>query len=298
MTGVTSTLDSPLPDHRVRSARVHRGLRLLRKYPTACAGGVLLAVIIVLGLFAPWLGTVDPTAIAPGRRALLPSAQHWFGTDSLGRDLYSRVLYGARISMLVGSSVALLAAFFGTVLGMLSGSIRWLDPIFMRVMDGLMSIPAILLAIALMSLTQGSVGNVIVAIVIVEVPRVARLIRGLVLSIRERPFVEAAIVSGTPSYRIMLRHILPNTFAPLIVQATHIFAAAIVIEAILSFIGAGAPPTTPSWGNIMAEGRALWQIKPHIVFIPAAFLSLTVLSINVLGDGLRDALDPHSMRSF
>lgn len=277
---------------------VRRGLRLLRKYPTASAGGVVLLGVIALGLFAPWLGTVDPTAIAPGRRALLPSTQYWFGTDSLGRDLYSRVLYGARVSMLVGSCVALLAAFFGTLLGMLSGSIRWLDPILMRVMDGVMSIPAILLAIALMSLTQGSVGNVIVAIVIVEVPRVARLVRGLVLSIRERPFVQAAIVSGSSRYRIMLRHILPNTFAPLIVQATHIFAAAIVIEAILSFIGAGAPPITPSWGNIMAEGRALWQVKPHIVFIPAVFLSLTVLSINVLGDGLRDALDPHSMRSF
>jgi peptide/nickel transport system permease protein len=275
-----------------------RGLRLLRKYPTACAGGVVLLGIVGLALFAPWLGTVDPTRIAPGRRAFLPSAQYWFGTDSLGRDLYSRVLYGARLSVLVGSSVALLASFFGTLIGVLSGSIRWLDSIVMRVMDGLMSIPAILLAIALMSLTQGSVGNVIVAIVIVEVPRVARLIRGLVLSIRERPFVEAAIVSGSPPALVMLRHILPNTFAPLIVQATHIFAAAIVIEAILSFIGAGAPPTTPSWGNIMADGRALWQVKPHIVFIPAIFLSLTVLSINVLGDGLRDALDPHSMRSF
>jgi peptide/nickel transport system permease protein len=283
-------IDAATPPQTLAS----RVLRIVIRYPAACAGGVMLFVVVVLGLFAPWLGTVDPTALAPGRRGLPPSAQYWFGTDTLGRDLYSRVLYGARVSLVVGSCVALLSAIIGMMIGVLSGVVRWLDPIVMRAMDGLMSIPAILLAIALTSLTHGSITNVIVAITVVEVPRVARLLRGLVLSIRERPFVEAAVVSGSPPSRVISRHILPNTLAPLMVQATHIFAAAMIIEAILSFIGAGMPPIIPSWGNIMAEGRALWQVKPHIVFIPATFLSIAVLSVNMLGDGLRDALDPHS----
>ena len=167
-----------------------------------------------------------------------------------------------------------------------------LDTVVMRVMDGLMSIPPILLAIALMALTRGSVGNVVTAIAIAEVPRVARLVRGVVLSLREQPYVEAAIASGTRAPKIILKHILPNTLAPIIVQATFICASAMITEATLSFIGAGTPPTIPSWGNIMAEGRALWQVKPYIVFFPALFLSITVMAVNLLGDGLRDALDP------
>jgi peptide/nickel transport system permease protein len=196
------------------------------------------------------------------------------------------------VSLLVGFSVAILASVVGTFIGLVSGFVRKLDAVIMRCMDGLMSIPPILLAIALMALTRGSVGNVILAITLAEVPRVARLARGLVLSLREQPYVEAAIAAGTRVPRIMLRHILPNMLAPLCVQATYICASAMITEAILSFIGAGTPPTVPSWGNIMAEGRALWQVKPFIVFIPAAFLSVTVLAVNLLGDGLRDALDP------
>lgn len=264
----------------------------MRRYPTIVLGGTLLAMILLLAVAAPLLGTVDPTALAPSKRLRFPSAQYWFGTDSLGRDLYSRTLFGARVSLEVGFGVAILATIAGSTIGLVSGFVRWADSLIMRVMDGLMSIPPILLAIALMALTRGSVGNVITAITIAEIPRVSRLVRGVVLSLREQPYVEAAIACGTRTPLIIWRHILPNTLASITVQATYICASAMITEAILSFIGAGTPPITPSWGNIMAEGRALWQVKPYIVFFPAAFLSLTVLAVNLLGDGLRDALDP------
>jgi peptide/nickel transport system permease protein len=242
------------------------------------------------------LGTVDPTALAPARRTREPSAVYWFGTDMLGRDIYSRVLFGARVSLAVGFSVAMLGSLAGLLIGLTSGFFRWADGLIMRVMDGVMSIPPILLAIALMALTRGSVGNVITAITIAEIPRVSRLVRGVVLTLREQPYVDAAVAAGTRTPTILLRHILPNTIAPITVQATYVCASAMIIEAILSFIGAGTPPTIPSWGNIMAEGRALWQVKPHIVFFPAIFLSTTVLAVNLLGDGLRDALDPRMVK--
>ena len=265
---------------------------LFRRYPTMVVGGALLLLIVLMAVFAPFLWTVDPTALAPAKRTRFPSEQYWFGTDMLGRDVYSRVLYGARISLIVGFAVAALASAIGMSIGLISGFVRWADGIIMRVMDGLMSIPPILLAIALMALTRGSVGNVITAITIAEIPRVSRLVRGVVLSLREQPYVEAAIASGTRTPLIIWRHILPNTLAPITVQATYICASAMITEAILSFIGAGTPPIIPSWGNIMAEGRALWQVKPYIVMFPAVFLSITVLAVNLLGDGLRDALDP------
>jgi peptide/nickel transport system permease protein len=258
----------------------------------------LLLLLVLIAIFAPYLGTVDPTAIAPAKRTRPPSAIYWFGTDLLGRDIYSRVLYGSRVSLTVGLSVAALAMFAGLVIGLVAGCVRWADGILMRVMDGLMSIPPILLAIALMALTRGSVGNVILAITLAEIPRVSRLVRSVVLSLREQPYVDAAVTSGTRMPMIILRHILPNTVAPMLVQATYICASAMIVESILSFIGAGTPPTIPSWGNIMAEGRALWQIKPYIVFFPAAFLSVTVLAVNLLGDGLRDALDPRMAKSL
>jgi peptide/nickel transport system permease protein len=246
----------------------------------------------MIAILAPYLGTVDPTALAPIKRLREPSAEYWFGTDALGRDVYSRVIYGARISLIVGFAVATFASAIGTFVGLVSGFVRPLDAVLMRVMDGLMSIPSILLAIALMALLGASVENVVIAVTVGEFPRVSRLIRGVVLSLREQPFVEAAIASGTRVPKIIWKHILPNTLAPLTVNATFICASAMITEAALSFIGAGTPPIIPSWGNIMAEGRALWQIKPFIVFFPAIFLCITVLSVNLLGDGLRDALDP------
>jgi peptide/nickel transport system permease protein len=275
-------------------AEVRRGRirTFIRRHPTVALGGFLLGVMVFIAIFAPWLGTSDPQALAPARRVRPPSEMFWFGTDMLGRDVYSRVLYGARVSLIVGLSVALLASAAGLFIGLFSGFLRILDGVMMRIMDGLMSIPPILLAIALMALTRGSVQNVIIAITIAEIPRVSRLVRCVVLSLREQPYVEAAIAAGTTTPRIIWRHILPNTLAPLTVQATYIAASAMITEAILSFIGAGTPPTIPSWGNVMAEGRALWQVAPYIVFFPAVFLSITVLAVNLLGDGLRDALDP------
>ncbi|QAU47886.1 ABC transporter permease [Bradyrhizobium guangzhouense] len=281
-----------LPDI-LRPVTIRRGfIGFLRSHPTVAVGGVLLLMLVLIAVFAPYLWTVDPTALAPARRTRAPSALYWFGTDALGRDIYSRVLFGARVSLTVGLSVAIFASAAGLAIGMVSGFVRWADGILMRFMDGLMSIPPILLAIALMALTRGSVGNVILAITVAEIPRVSRLVRSVVLSLREQPYVDAAVACGTRTPMIILRHILPNTVAPMLVQATYICASAMITEAILSFIGAGTPPTIPSWGNIMAEGRALWQVKPYIVFFPAAFLSITVLAVNLLGDGLRDALDP------
>jgi peptide/nickel transport system permease protein len=273
--------------------RPHHGfIGFVRRHPTIAIGGALLALMVLMALLAPYLWTVDPTTINTSRRTRAPSELYWFGTDMLGRDIYSRVIYGARVSLTVGFLVAMLASVVGLAIGLVSGMVRWADGIIMRVMDGMMSIPPILLAVALMALTRGSVVNVVMAITIAEIPRVARLVRGVVLSLREQPYVDAAIAAGTRVPMIILRHILPNTLAPMTVQATYICASAMIIEAILSFIGAGVPPITPSWGNIMAEGRALWQVKPFIVFFPAAFLSVTVLAVNLVGDGLRDALDP------
>lgn len=262
------------------------------RHPTLAIGLVLLAIVVILAVFAPLLGTVDPTALAPAKRTREPSALYWFGTDAYGRDIYSRVLYGLRVSLLVGFLTALLASIAGLLIGIVSGYLRALDAVVMRMMDGLMSIPPILLAVALMALTRASVENVIMAITIAEIPRVSRLVRGVVLSLREQPYVDGAIAAGSTTARVIFRHILPNTVAPLTVQATYICGSAMITESILSFIGAGTPPITPSLGNIMADGRTLWQVKPYIILFPAIFLSITVLAVNLLGDGLRDALDP------
>ena len=264
----------------------------MSRRPDIWIGGMLLAIMAVIALLSPYLVAADPRALSPGSRLLTPSAAHWFGTDQLGRDLFARVLWGARVSLLVGLSVAVLSALFGTAIGLLSASSRSVDAVVMRVMDGVMSIPAILLAIALMAVAGASVANVIVAITLVEIPRVSRLVRGVVLSLREQPYVEAAISVGTPHPTIMIRHILPGVVPPLIVQATFIWATAMILEAALSFIGAGTPPSTPSWGNLLADARALWQIRPTLVFFPAGFLFVTLLAVNMWGDGLRDVLDP------
>jgi peptide/nickel transport system permease protein len=281
-----------LPDV-LPARRARRGVvGFLLRHPAIAVGGCLLLLVVLMAILSPYLGTRDPTALAPARRIRVPSAEYWFGTDLLGRDIYSRVVYGARVSLVVGFSVSLLASAAGLVVGLVSGMVRWTDGIIMRVVDGMMSIPPILLAVALMALTRGSVQNVVIAITLAEIPRVARLVRGVVLSLREQPYVDAAVAAGSGMPTIILRHILPNTLPPIIVQATYICASAMIVEAILSFIGAGVPPMTPSWGNIMADGRSLWQVKFYIVLFPAAFLSVTVFAVNLLGDGLRDALDP------
>lgn len=269
-------------------------------------GGVVLAVLLVIAVTAPWLGTVDPTLFDAGSRDLLPGAmgeitnldnestphKFLFGSDSFGRDIYSRVIFGTRVSLIVGIAVAALSLLFGVLLGLLSGTLRRLDGPLMRLMDGVMAIPGILIAIALVALWRPSLTTVVIAIAIPEIPRVTRLVRSLVLSIREEPYVEAAISLGTPLFTIMFRHILPNTIAPLIVQGTYICASAILTEAILSFLGVGLPTDLPTWGNIMAEGRVQFNQFPHNVFFPGVFLALTVLAVNILGDGLRDILDP------
>jgi peptide/nickel transport system permease protein len=290
MAVVQGDLTVPVP------ARQSRLWRHVRRHPTIVIGGVLLAIMLAMAVFAPWLGTVDPQALAPVRRLKWPSAAYWFGTDMLGRDVYSRTIYGARVSLVVGISVALFSTALGLAIGVVTGFTRWVDAVVMRIMDGLMSIPSVLIAIALMALTRASLQNVVFAITVAEVPRVTRLVRGVVLTLREQPYVEAAIASGTGFFRILWRHIVPNTLAPLLVQGSYIAASAMITEAILSFIGAGTPPNVPSWGNIMAEGRSLFQVAYYIVLFPGLMLSVTVLAINLLGDGLRDALDPRLAR--
>ncbi len=269
-------------------------------------GAFALLFLIIVSIGAPYLGTVDPTLFDAGSRDLTPgqsgeittlegeTLKHRFlmGSDSFGRDIYSRVLYGGRVSLLVGVSCALVALAFGILCGLTAGYVRWLDGPLMRLMDGVMAIPAILIAIALVALWRASLPTVIVAIAIPEIPRVTRLVRSLVLSLREEPYVEAAVALGSSTPRIMFGHILPNTLAPLVVQGTYIVGFAILIEAILSFLGVGLPPDIPTWGNIMAEGRVQFVAYPHNVFFPGLFLAATVLAVNILGDGLRDTLDP------
>ena len=266
--------------------------------PATSIGLALLSVLVLTAIFAPFLATHHPNELDPTARLRAPSAGNWFGSDMLGRDIYSRVVYGARVSLAVGLCVAIASTFFGFVFGLISGFIRWTDGPIMRLMDGLMSIPSILLAITLITLFEPNIFNVILAITIAEIPRTSRLVRSAVLSLREQPFVDAAITAGTRTPMIIIRHILPNTLGPVTVQATYVCASAMIIESVLSFIGAGLPPSVPSWGNILAEGRALWLVKPYIIFFPAVFLSITVLAVNLLGDGLRDRLDPYSNRDI
>ncbi len=272
--------------------------RWLRKHPTLVLGALLLIAMALLSIAAPWIATHHPQDIDPLARMQPASAEHWFGTDALGRDVFSRAVWGGRVSMVVGLTVACLATVFGVLLGLLAGFVRWTDPFIMRVMDGLMAIPGILLAIALMAVTQASLTTVIVAITIPEVPRVARLVRSLALTLREQLFVEAAHAVGTRLPLILLRHVLPNIVAPLIVQATFVAAAAVLTEAVLSFLGVGVPAQTPSWGNMMAEGRNFVAVAFHIILYPGMLLAATVLAINLLGDGLRDALDPRLARQL
>ena len=267
----------------------------IRRNPTIVIGSTILLFFLVVALLAPWIAG-DPLAFEPLNRLQRPSAEFWFGTDQLGRDVFSRVVYGTRISLIVGASVALVATVIGVVIGVLCGYYRRVDEIVMRMMDGLMAIPAILLAVALITLMKASLLIVIIAISIPEIPRVVRLVRSVVLTVRALPYIEAAVSTGTRGLLIMRRHILPSTIAPLVVQATFVASAAVLIEAGLSFLGAGTPPEIPSWGNVIASGRAFFQLAPWIIFFPGLMLALAVLAINLVGDGLRDSLDPRIAR--
>jgi peptide/nickel transport system permease protein len=273
-------------------------VRFCRRNPMISMGAVVILMMAVLSIGAPFLTGKDPRELDPVSRLMKPSPSMWFGADALGRDLWTRTLYGGRVSLAVGATVGILATVLGLFIGLFSGYFRTVDAILMRVMDGMMAIPAILLAIALATLTRPSVPAVIFAITVPSVPRIARLVRSVVLSVREQLYVEAAIASGTGTLRVLLRHILPNTLAPLMVEATYVCASAIITEAYLSFLGAGTPLEIPSWGNIMAEGRVYFHQAPWMILIPGIFVALTVLAINILGDGLRDMLDPRIARSL
>ena len=270
-------------------------LRFARRNPTIVIGGLMLTVLVALAVLAPWI-TADPFKQTPANRLRPPSERFWFGTDRYGRDVFARTLYGARVSLVVGLSVATISSVIGLALGLLCGYFRRVDGIVMRVMDGVMAIPSILLAIALITLSRPGLGIVITAIVIPEVPRIVRVVRAVVLAIKSQPYIDSAIAGGTRTVKLLLRHILPNTLAPLIVQATYVCASAMLIEAGLSFLGAGVPPEIPSWGNIIAQSRDFFQIAPWAILIPGAFLALTVFAVNMLGDGLRDGLDPRLAR--
>ncbi|HAG46140.1 MAG TPA: peptide ABC transporter permease [Gammaproteobacteria bacterium] len=281
----------------VRGSLGARVWQYCRRNPTIVIGALLLLMMLIIALLASHL-TPDPMKLNPIKRLRVPGEGMLFGTDMYGRDVFARTLHGSRISLLVGLSAAAVSTLFGLTIGLMAGYNRLFDTIVMRFMDGIMAIPSILLAIALVSLTGASVGIVIVAISIPEIPRVVRLVRSVVLTIREQPYVEAAISVGARLPKILLRHILPNTLAPLIVQATYVCASAMITEAILSFLGAGTPPDIPSWGNVISEGRQYFQRAPWIIFFPGVFLTITVLAVNILGDGLRDGLDPRIARQM
>jgi peptide/nickel transport system permease protein len=281
---------------RNRPSAARRIASFLAKHPAILIGGAVLLLFVVIALLAP-LVLPDPLRLNPLQRLRTPSLQHPFGTDQFGRSTLSRTLNGTRISLTVGILVAIVTTVIGLLFGLLAGFLRRVDNVIMRLMDGIMAIPGILLAIALMSLFGSSIQNVVVAISIAEIPRMARIVRSSVLVIREQPYVEAAVTNGTKLPRLLWRHVLPNIAAPVIVQATYVFASAMIVESVLSFLGAGTPPTIPSWGNMLAEGRQYLQRAPWTVAFPGVCLALLVLTVNVLGDALRDALDPRLSRS-
>ena len=253
--------------------------------------------MVLIALLASEL-TNDPMKLNPIKRLKHPGNETWFGTDMFGRDIFARTLHGAQISLLAGISVAIISTIIGTSIGLFAGYFSLFDKIIMRLMDGIMAIPSILLAIALVGLTGASLLNVIIANSIPEIPRFVRIVRSVVLSVKEQTYIEAVLSVGVKTHNILFRHILPNSLAPIIVQATYVCASAMIWEAILSFLGAGTPPDVPTWGNIIAEGRVYFQRAPWIIFFPGLFLGITVLSVNLLGDGLRDGLDPKISRQM
>lgn len=270
---------------------------LMRQNPNMALGLAIVGVAVLMAVFAPLITRVDPQALDPVNRLQAPSAAAFFGTDSVGRDVFSRTIYGSRLSLAIGLCVTLATIVSGVAIGIVAGYNKVADNVIMRFMDGLMAFPSFLLAIALVALLGASFQNVVIALSVVETPRVARIVRGSVLSLRERQYVEGALAVGARPLRILARHIFPNLVAPLTVQATYVFALAILVEAGLSFLGAGVPPFIPSWGNMMGEAKLYMQLAVWTIFFPGLFLSLTVLGANLVGDGLRDTLDPRLRRT-
>ena len=284
-----------IPQRGFRDRSVERLMTVqleLRRNPNMLIGLIILLLAVLMAAFAPIISTDEPKALDPVNRLMAPSAEAYFGTDSVGRDVFSRTIFGSRLSLAIGASVTVLTIIAGVVIGIVSGYYKLADNIVMRFMDGLMAFPSFLLAIALVALLGASFQNVVIALSVVETPRVVRIVRGSVLSLRERQYVEGALAVGARPLRILFTHIFPNLVAPLTVQATFVFALAILVEAGLSFLGAGVPPDVPSWGNMMGDANLLKQLAPWMIFFPGLFLSLTVLGANLLGDGLRDTLDP------
>jgi peptide/nickel transport system permease protein len=296
MTASDAIADAPLEEEQDIAEQRQSPLRMtvvrLFRHRLFRWGLFLFGIIVIAGVLAPWLTDADPNKITMRAKFLMPDADHLFGTDNFGRSLWSRVLWGAQLSLVIGSSVVVLNAIFGTLLGAVSGYFRRLDNPLMRVNDALMAFPAILLAIAVTAVLGASTLNVILALSIVYIPRTARIVRASVIVLREMEYVQAAIAAGAGHTRILWRHILPNAMAPLIVQLSFLFAYAVLAEATLSFLGLGAVPPTPTWGNIMAEGRQYMVDAPWIITIPGIALMITVMGLNLLGDGLRDVLDP------
>ena len=281
-----------------RAAEKPLSLRLLSQLSPASTGiapfiaTILLLAVILLTVFSPWIATHDPLAMDPLKRLQSASGEHLLGTDAYGRDLFSRMILGGRISLVIGIAAAATALILGVLIGLIAGYFRTADALIMRAMDALMAMPSILIAIALVALNGPSIGSVIMAITVPEVPRVVRLVRSVVLTVREEPYVEAALALGSSTPKILFQHLLPNTMAPMIVQGTYIIASAILTEALLSFLGAGISTEIPTWGNIMAEGRQYFRLNPGIILWPGVLLTICVLSINLIGDAARDGLDP------
>ncbi|AOB26493.1 ABC transporter permease [Bordetella bronchiseptica] len=269
---------------------------ILRHNRLALLGGGVLLLMIGISVAASWIASMDPAMMQPRMRLTPPGEAFLLGTDALGRDVYSRVVHGSRMSLAIGALVVVITIAIGTLIGLVAGASRIMDRILMRIMDGVMAIPGILLAVALVSLFGASLVSVVIAIAVPEIPRVVRLVRSVVLSVREEPYVEAAVGLGVPYPKVVWRHILPNCFAPLIVQASYVFAAAILLEAVLGFLGVGFPPEIPTFGNILAEARPVFQRAPWATVAPGLLLAVTVLAVNLLGDGLRDSLDPKLAR--
>ena len=273
-------------------------VRVLRKNPNLLIGLIVLIFFSIFCGFAQFWERIDPLMLDPDDRIQGPSWKHWFGTDNAGRDIYSRTLHGGRVSLLVGFFVAIFTTAVGMVIGLISGYTPKLDMIIQRVMDAIMSFPTLLLALALVAMLGSSMWNVIGVITFVDTPRMVRIVRATVLTLREQMYIDAARALGTPTWRILFVHLAPNTMAPVLVQATYVFALAILTEASLSFLGLGIPPENPSWGNILALGRTFLQQAFWISFFPGVLLTINVMAMNLVGDGLRDAFDPKMSRSL